>query len=270
MKPTEFLGKITPTGKCPSRKKNKPTCFAFAKGDCPKGSACDCWHPSECSLSSKRELQTFEEVCFSSSAERLGVSQRNEIILGWVAKTPKQRIKSLRKVYLLHGVPAVPAKSILQNMENNIVKKFRLARVSERRVQERGKKGPTLGIMQHVGQSGLSPNALSYEQLEIMQIFLKQTWNFARKKWACAKKDVESKPCGKCFGPPNKATQEKVVAPRSSCEHEAREFIVNSGTSLDMRKNELRKRNCQKIKRTKKLLRPPTARQSRRKKPQCM
>ena len=44
-----------------------------------------------------------------------------------------------------------------------MVKKFRLARVAERFVKDREKKGPTLGIFQQCGHSSRSPNAPLYE-----------------------------------------------------------------------------------------------------------
>ena len=65
----------------------------------------------------------------------------------------------------LHGVSAILAKSILQKIGKNIVKKFRLARVAERFSKEREKKGHTLGILPQGGQRSRSPNALSHEQL---------------------------------------------------------------------------------------------------------
>ena len=40
----------------------------------------------------------------------------------------------------MHGVLAAPAKSILQNIGKNIVKRFRLSRITERIVKEREKK----------------------------------------------------------------------------------------------------------------------------------
>ena len=54
---------------------------------------------------------------------------------------------------------------VLQKIRNGITKKFRLSRVAERFVKEREKKGHTLRIMKQGGQSGRSPNVLSYEQL---------------------------------------------------------------------------------------------------------
>ena len=63
-----------------------------------------------------------------------------------------------------------------------MVKKFRLARVAERLAPESKKKGPTLGIIQKGGQSGRSPNTLSYEQLGSCADSVKVNMEFARKK----------------------------------------------------------------------------------------
>ena len=55
-----------------------------------------------------------------------------------------------------------------QNIGNNIVKKFRLARVAERFVNECEKYDPTLGIIPPSGHSGRSPNALVCEQPTVL------------------------------------------------------------------------------------------------------
>ena len=54
----EFPGKRTQKGKSPSAKEDHPTRFALKKGDCPRGNACDYWHPPECSFYQQTELQT--------------------------------------------------------------------------------------------------------------------------------------------------------------------------------------------------------------------
>ena len=57
-------------------------------------------------------------------------------------------LKFSAKGDLLHGVSAIPLKSILQKIVKHSVKKFRLSRVTEPFVKEREKKGPTLGTTQ--------------------------------------------------------------------------------------------------------------------------
>ena len=67
---------------------------------------------------------------------------------------------------LLHGVSAKPARSILE-------------RVSV--AQEREKKGHTLGMIQQSGESGRSPNALSYERLGSCAEFIVANVKLVRK-----------------------------------------------------------------------------------------
>ena len=103
--------------------------------------------------------------------------------------------------------------------------------------QDREKKGPTLGICQPCGQSGRSPKALSYEQLGSCAEVFEANMEFARKKaWDLHKRKNNVKrtyvqACEKFFRPPNRATQEKVVASGSDCNHENREFIADSSIS---------------------------------------
>ena len=47
-----------PTGKVLQEKEHQPTCFAFFKGDCPEGNACNHWHPLESSFHHEWRLQT--------------------------------------------------------------------------------------------------------------------------------------------------------------------------------------------------------------------
>ena len=71
-------------------------------------------------------------------------------------------LKVIAKGNVLHGISAIPVKSISQKIVKNIVKKKnRLSRVAERFVEEREKKSHTLEIIQQGGQSGRNPNALS-------------------------------------------------------------------------------------------------------------
>ena len=120
----------------------------------------------------------------------LELMRRNEIIL-WQSPqhsiTPKQRIKSLRynswrRETLCTVCQLFLVKSVLQNIGKNIVKKFRLSRITERFVKEREKKGPTLGSEHRGGQSSRSPNALSYEQLGSGVDFFEEHMASVRKK----------------------------------------------------------------------------------------
>ena len=74
-------------------------------------------------------------------------------------------IKFIAKGDFLHGVSAIPPTAMLQTSAKNIVSTFRLARVADRFVKESEEIGPTLSIIRPGGQSGRSPNTLSYEQL---------------------------------------------------------------------------------------------------------
>ena len=140
--------------------------------DCPKRNAYCYLASSRVFLSSKKELQTWEQCAFWHTDLAGGdTKNRNNSVV--VAKTfdytqAADQITSLKiaKRDLLHGVPAIPVKPVLQNIGKNIVKMFRLARITERFAKERQKKGPTLGSEQRGGQSSRSrsPNALSYEQ----------------------------------------------------------------------------------------------------------
>ena len=107
-------------------------------------------------------------------------------------------------------------------------------------MKEREKKGPTLGIIQQCGRGSRWLNALSSEQPGSCADFSEANMEFARKKPSDLHNNI-CKPTGTCtqaclnfFRPPNRTTQEKVVASLSDCEHEDREFIVDSGTSLSM------------------------------------
>ena len=81
------------------------------------------------------------------------------------AEEQHSSLKCIARRDFLHGVSAILVKSILQNIVNVIVKKSRLTLVAERIVRERERTTPTMGIVRQGGQSGRSPNALSYEEL---------------------------------------------------------------------------------------------------------
>ena len=131
------LKRGSPTGKSPSGKENQPTCFVFFyRRDCPKGNASGClyWHPQEgdSKLGSKCAFQHAEK------AEGEPKKRNNSVV---VAETldhtqAEEKVTSLTfraKGDFLHAVSATPVKSFfLTKHGKNIVKKFRLARVSQR------------------------------------------------------------------------------------------------------------------------------------------
>ena len=98
-----------------------------------------------------------------------------------------------------------------------------------------------MGTIQQSGQNGRSPNALSYEQLGSCADVIEDNMEFVHKKaWNPHKhvfyvKEIRVQACENFVRPPNRTTREKIVAPRSDCNHEDREFIVDSGESLHMR-----------------------------------
>ena len=110
-----------------------------------------------------------------------------------------------------HGVSAIPAKSILQNIGKNDAQKSRLAGVAERFLKEREKKCPTLGIIQQGEQSGRSSNALLYAQLGSCAESIEANMQFARKRaWHLYKiTGTFVQACEKCLRPPNRTTQQK-------------------------------------------------------------
>ena len=146
------------------------------------------------------------------------------------------------------GVSYISEIKKLQKIEKNIVKKFRLFRITERFVKYRVKIGPTLGIIQRQEVKVQTFCRTSNSE----EVLSKQTWNLlAINAWDLHKNIYEVKgtyvqACEHFFRPPNRTTQEKVVASRSDFEHEDRELTVDSGASLHMTsKNELT--SCEKI-----------------------
>ena len=85
---------------------------------------------------------------------------------------------------------------------------------------------------------------MSYEQLRSCADFIEANMEFARKRaWDlhknfCKAKETCVQACEQITRPPNKTTQEQVVASRSDCEHEDREFMMDSGASLHMYERE--------------------------------
>ena len=51
-------------GTSPSGKKDRPPCFAHAKGKCPKGDACDYWHPPVCKYFKAGNCSEGKKCCF--------------------------------------------------------------------------------------------------------------------------------------------------------------------------------------------------------------
>ena len=103
---------------------------------------------------------------------------------------------------LLHGVSAIPVKSILRKLGKDIVERFRLARVAERSVKEREKKDHTLGITCQGG--------------EVVQILWKQTWNLlARLHGTCTRTYTKDK--GACVRHVNILPNSQQDNSRNSC-----------------------------------------------------
>ena len=152
------------------KKERQPTSFAWEKGDCPGGIACDYRHPPECAFSSKSGITNLGRKCVCVIIREKGWERTkdNEIIL-WLSPTqwitPMQRISSVRSYSLRRERPSARRVSyfneinFFRNIVNKMDNKFRLVRVAERFVQEREKQGPTMEIMQQGGQSSRSPNA---------------------------------------------------------------------------------------------------------------
>ena len=98
----------------------------------------------------------FIEKEFANLGESVRSSRRKSLRGG----EPKKRNNSV----FCTGCQLFQCNHLFQKIGKNIVKKFRLARVEERFVEEPEKKGPTFGITQQGGQSSRSPNALPFEQ----------------------------------------------------------------------------------------------------------
>ena len=131
---------------------DKSTWFVFCeKGDCPKGSASDHWHPLECSLHQRGNCKLGSK-CALKGTEKAWVEpkKRNNSVV--VAKIldhtqAEENHFTRAKEDLVYGVSTIPAKSVSQNIGKNVAKKFRLVRVAERFVTERQKRCPTLAII---------------------------------------------------------------------------------------------------------------------------
>ena len=128
-------------------------------------------------------------------------------------------LKRIAKGGLLHGVSAIPVKSIEQKIVKNIVKKCRLAGVTERLLKEREKKCPTLGIMKQGGQGSRNPNAVSCEQLGSCAIFIeanmefvqtKKTWDLHKNIYIYKSKKTYVQACEKFFQPPTRKLKRKL------------------------------------------------------------
>ena len=149
----------------------------------------------------------------------------------------------------LHGESAIPVKSVLLKLGEEVVNKLRPSRVEQRLFQEHERKGPALGIFTTKWtKHSRSSNALSYEQLGSCAELVEANVEFARekspgtftKKSRQSKKELYIQACENFFRPPSRTTQGKVVASRSVGNVKNREFMVDRGASLHMMsKNEL-------------------------------
>ena len=117
-------------------------------------------------------------------------------------------------------------KSILRMRGKAVVKQFRPSRVAKRFVQERDKKGHTLGITQQGGEVCRHSNALSYDQLESCADVLEAKMEFVRKNAQDLHKNI--------YKVQGTDVQTNIVVSRSDCHDEDREFLVDSGASLHM------------------------------------
>ena len=98
-------------------------------------------------------------MCVQAHGKRLEANQRSEIIR-W---QPPKYVRLLKNV-------------------KNTFKQFQLSRIATRFVQEREKKGSTLGITQQGGENCRSPHAPSYEQLGCGAKIIEANMEFERKK----------------------------------------------------------------------------------------
>ena len=112
----------------------------FFKVDSPKENACDHWHPPKCSVHQKKGTANFGVECAFKRLEKAGGEPKkgdNSVVaattLGQTQAEDKiTSLKITAKEDLLQGVSTMPVKSNLQSVGENIVNKFRLARVAER------------------------------------------------------------------------------------------------------------------------------------------
>ena len=126
----------------------------------------------------------FIEKEFANLGESVRSSRRKSLRGG----EPKKRNNSV----FCTGCQLFQCNHLFQKIGKNIAKKFRLALVEERFVEEPEKKGPTFGITQQGGQSSRSPNALPFEQLAHCADFVEANMEFARQNaWDLHKKTYQ-------------------------------------------------------------------------------
>ena len=167
----------------------QPTCFVFfSNGDCPKGNACDCWHPPECFLHQEGNCK-LRNKCTFKHTDKAGSESRKRINAVVVAKTldhAHDKVTSLE----IHCEGRLSARCVSHSSEinfyrkigKNIVKKFQLSRIFEIFVKEREKKGPILRIIQQGEQNSRSPNTFcSTCSSKCVQSLVKLTWNLLAK-----------------------------------------------------------------------------------------
>ena len=146
-------------------------------------------------------------------AKTLDIAQAGEVITSQVFWA---------KGDLAHGVSAIPMKSMLLQVGENIAKQFRLSRVAQRFVQE-----PTFASIKSAHNFGVarltecsSLNHVVHFNVKFTTCGLSSGTLLSGKLAACTNlfaKSVEllSKHVKTLFRPPKRTTQEKVVASRS-------------------------------------------------------
>ena len=180
------------------------------------------------------------------NAERANTKIRNNSVV--VAKTldhtpAGEKItcpKIIAKGDLLHRVSAIPLESSLEKNCRTVSRSSDWpASQSDLWTNRRRKVQP--GELYNKADKAVEMRMLCRtSNSEVVRILLKQTWNLlARGHGTCTRtytkpKETCVQACEQITRPPNKTTQEQVVASRSNCEHEDREFMMDSGASLHM------------------------------------
>ena len=126
------------------------------KGNCKLGSKCAFKHTEKAGSEPKKRTNSVVVV------KTLDHTQAEDEITS---------LPFTAKGDLLHGVSAIPVKSILQNLWKTTARKFRLFRVSERFVKVRKERSHFGSLYNKVDKVVEVRNAPSYEQLEVVQIY---------------------------------------------------------------------------------------------------
>ena len=100
----------------------------------------------------------------------------------------------MAKEDFLHGMSAIPAKSISQQLGKNIVKKFRLSRIAERFVNKTSEERSNLGdqITRWTKQSKSECSVVRATR-KLCGDLLKQEWNMLTKAWDLQKDTYKAK-----------------------------------------------------------------------------